>query len=458
MQMNFNTSIKLIVLAYFVGFIYGTVVPSNKIYANNSIPQDKETTALPEICSLKKHEVSDAYQLQGLQMQCSTLSGDLVFQNYIDPMINLGNIKIIQGSLTVEESSSLVRIEAPQLQEVGHDFKLKRLTSLTSIYMENLSTVDTILWKVLPILSTAQLGPSLKKTTKIIISDTSLTSFDGCHNLKNLSILNLNNNRFMEEITCNVESVSEQLSIAANARDVEISLKELQWANNITIRESAKIELPKLESVKNSMEFIDNYFSTLKIPNLETIGGTLGLLENRNLKTIDINNLTDVSGGIMISKNSQLKSINFFSKLQQIGGAIQFDGTIDKVEFPKLKLVKGSVSIISDSDDLDCSQWTSPKNGVSIIRGGKITCSSLKKETNISLNENGEILDSDEVEKVKDDVEGRDSKSLQPSNSASSKKANKTSSKSKTANAALSNTPFSSWSLGLILTIPLLLS
>ncbi|KAL6947402.1 hypothetical protein ACO0QE_002286 [Hanseniaspora vineae] len=455
MQANLKTSIKLIVLAYFVGFIYGTLLPSNKVYANNSISQDKEATELPAVCSFAKHEVSNAHQLQELQDQCSTVTGDLIFQNYVDPIINLGSIKVIQGSLVVEESSSLVRFEAPQLKEVGHEFKLKRLTSLTSIYMENLSTVETIMWKVLPILSTAQLGSSFKKTKKIIISDTSLTSFDGCHNLKELSVLNLNNNRFMEEITCDVESVSQQLSIAANARDIAISLKELQWANNITIRESSKIELPKLESVKNSMEFIDNYFSTLKIPNLENIGGTLGLLENRNLKTIDMNNLTEISGGIMISKNSQLKSIDFFSKLQQIGGAIQFDGTIDKVEFPKLKLVKGSVSIISDSNDLDCSQWTSPKNGLSIIRGGKITCSSLKKETNISLNENGEILDSDEVEKVKDDSESRDSKPLQPSSTASSKKAKK-SSKSKVTNAGVSNAPYSTLTLGLVCVIPFL--
>ena len=79
--------------------------------------------------------------------------------------------------------------------------------------------------------------------------------------------------------------------------------------------------------------------------------------------------------------------------MQQIGGGIHFTGSMKEIELPKLRLVKGSVQINSTSDQLDCSSWTAPPSGISIIRGGKIECSSSKKQTKISLNDKGEILD-----------------------------------------------------------------
>ncbi|CAI8498953.1 unnamed protein product [Hanseniaspora opuntiae] len=119
-----------------------------------------------------------------------------------------------------------------------------------------------------------------------------------------------------------------------------------------------------------------------------------------------MNNVSDVFGGVMITSNNNLEKVTFLKSLQQIGGGIHFTGSMKEIELPKLRLVKGSVQINSTSDELDCSSWTSPPSGISIIRGGKIECSSSKKQTKISLNDKGEILDT-----ATTDLDPTDSKS-----------------------------------------------
>ncbi|KAH3899551.1 uncharacterized protein SCDLUD_003828 [Saccharomycodes ludwigii] len=262
--------------------------------------------------------------------------------------------------------------------------------------MDALEHVDVLEWKVVPILSTVSFDTGLKKIKEIIISDTSLVDFDIFKNIEDLAVLNINNNRYMESIDSNAKTISRQLSISANARDLVVSFPQIEWANNITIRDVVSADLPTLEFVNNSAEFIDNFFTELKLPNVKSIGGTLGIIENYHLKNVDLEEVSDIFGGLMITNNSEIETINFLPNLQHIGGAIQFDGKFKDTNFPKLKLVKGSVFINTNSNNMNCNKWTAPENGLSIIRGGKIICISGRKQSTVRLSEDGQILNKDE--------------------------------------------------------------
>ena len=84
--------------------------------------------------------------------------------------------------------------------------------------------------------------------------------------------------------------------------------------------------------------------------------------------------------------------------MKTIGGAIQFSGSFKDTSFPNLKLVKGSAFIKTSSAEMDCNKWIRPLDGRSIIRGGKIKCTSHKKQNSISLDEDGKIIDMQESE------------------------------------------------------------
>ena len=379
---------------------------------NSSKDQKEDAKAnipkpINDICK-KSYSIENGAQLNRLSSECHTIVGSLTFDNYQDPIVDLGNIEVIDGNLVLENSANIVRIDCPKLNTIKGEFKIQVLTSLTSIHLRELHTVQKIYWRVVPILSTVEFVKGLSKIEEVTISDTSLVGFEGFSGgkVEQLKVFNINNNRFMETINCNIQSVSEQLSIQSNAKEIQVNMDKLVWANNMTVRDTSMLSSPNLQYVNNSLEFISNHFTEIDLPKLKAIGGTLRLDNNKVLSKIDMNNVSDVFGGVMITSNNNLEKVTFLKSLQQIGGGIHFTGSMKEIELPKLRLVKGSVQINSTSDELDCSSWTSPPSGISIIRGGKIECSSSKKQTKISLNDKGEILDT-----ATTDLDPTDSKS-----------------------------------------------
>lgn len=328
--------------------------------------------------------------------ECDDIVGSVIISNYQSPTIDTGEIKTISGDFVVANASNLVRINVPKLAVIGGKFSLNELTSLTSVHAPVLNNVGSINWNVLPILSTVSFDNGVQKIKSITISDTSLIGFSG-FDIEYLDTLNINNNRFLESINANLKGIKEKLTISANAKNILVSLPNLEWANNITIRDVSSINLSNIEKVNASFELIDNNFQAIKFPKLTNVGGTLSLIENYNLRDVEFPNINEIGGGLMVVNNTQIGKINFFPKLLSIGGAIEFYGDFKDATFNKLKLVKGSAFIHSKSEGLDCAKWTrgSDEGSGSIVRGGKISCVSGSKQQVVKFDQEGEIIDED---------------------------------------------------------------
>lgn len=323
----------------------------------------------------------------------NVLNNFVVTANYQDSVINLRNINCINGNFIIENATNLVKIVANDLTEIKGNFVLTSLTSLNSLEILNLTKVNSIDWKILPILTQIYFNENIFIRKNIIISDTSISEIIKFKNINSINILNINNNRFLEKIDINLQKVDSQLSVHANSQNLVFNMPYLQEAENITIRDTAGIDLPSLTTVSSNLEIIENYIPELKLPNLNKIGGTLGIIDNKRLRQIDLNNLTDIQGGLLIENNSNLKKIDFFKNLKTIGGAISIIGDFTDTIFSSLKLVKGSVYLNSKSQDMDCNKWITLVNSKSIVRGGKIKCISPRKQNLISLDENGKIIE-----------------------------------------------------------------
>ncbi|CCD22187.1 Sps22p NDAI_0A00270 [Naumovozyma dairenensis CBS 421] len=369
----------------------------------------KTNEVIPEICREKEHIIGNVQALSALQSQCEEIQGSLKFSDFNGPIVDLGNIKIIHGDMIIEDVNDLVQFQAPNLITIDGNFVLKSLTSLVHIEIPNLILAKSLDWKIIPILNSLEMNNNLESVNKIyIISDTSLTNLDSFSKVDDVEIFNINNNRFLETIKANIKVVSKQLSIHANSKELELEMPYLKTVENITIRDTTSIWLPSLEYIDSSMEFIENYFTDLKIPTLKYIGGTLGIIANNKLTNVDFNNVTNIEGGLMIENNLNLERIDFLDSLKLIGGAIHFEGKFKEIKFENLKLVKGSAFIKSSSDSLNCNQWLTPVNGRSIIRGGKIKCTSGRKFNTINLDEDGAIIpgnDNENGEEFDDNTE-----------------------------------------------------
>lgn len=362
----------------------------------STAPSDNEEfekpTSIAELCKVNDHYIESSGDLYHLQLQCDIITGSIHFKDYNEAIIDFGKIRKIQGSVFVENCSSLVKIEGQNLEKIDQTFLLRGLTSLVSIDLSNLRETRVIDWRVLPILSEAILSDQFNGLTSLTISDTSLPVIEGFKNVEDVDVFEINNNRFLESVKANLKHVRQKLSVHANARETELELPRLLSAENITVRDTSLVYLPKLEEVGSSLEFIQNHFSELRVSSLKSIGGTLGIIDNVNLKAADFNNVSDIQGGLMVSNNTRLEKIDFFSSLKQIGGAIYFEGRFSDTDFQQLKLVKGSAFIKTNSETMDCSKWTTPKNGRSIVRGGKISCISGRRQKAQSVNQDGTVL------------------------------------------------------------------
>ncbi|CAI4059546.1 hypothetical protein SKDZ_04G7080 [Saccharomyces kudriavzevii ZP591] len=354
-------------------------------------PPTKQTK-IEDDCKKGLYHIENAASLNELQSKCWKVMGSIeVSSNFSESLVDLGSIKEIEGDLIIKNNKHVFRIQGYNLESL-RKLELHSLTSFVSLDLPALREVETVDWRVLPILSSVVINGNIKKAKGIIISDTALTSIDYFNNVKEVDIFNINNNRYLETLSTKLESVTKQLSVHSNAKELQLDLSNLYTVENMTVKDVSAIKVAKLSSVNSSLEFIENQFSSLELPLLAKVQGTLGLIDNKNLKKLDFSNVTDIQGGFMIANNTELVKFDFFPKLRQIGGAIYFEGSFEKIDFPELKLVKGSAYIKSSSDELNCEDFTTPKSGRSIIRGGKIECTSGMRSKMLNVDEDGNVL------------------------------------------------------------------
>lgn len=312
---------------------------------------------------------------------CEALKGDLTITGDLGSAA-LNNVKAIYGSLTINNATQLSSFSAPGLETVEDELSLTQLTILSTLALPLLTTVGTVNLVTLPALSSIQLNTGITSLKSLVISDTSLETLDG-FDITTLDTFNVNNNKELNSIDSALKTVNVALEVSFNSEDVEVSFDDLEWANNMTFRDISSISLSKLEAVNASLGFINNSISSIEIPTLTKLGGSLSIVSNDNLEEVDLSNLTSIGGGFVISNNSELGSIEGFDSLQTVAGAIIFVGNFTNATLPSLKRVSGGVDIES-SDHLDCDGFNSlDKKGA--IQGDAYVCKGLSTSTSVSL-------------------------------------------------------------------------
>jgi len=329
-------------------------------------------SAQSETCSQKSitaHSQTDLDNLQG----CKTLTGSLTLaSDFTSPTqgATLNGITTILGDLQVNNATLLQSLTAPLLTTIGGAFQLTSLTVLGTLSMPFINSVGSIFWQTLPGLQTLQFNTGITEAGQVTITDTILTSLSGI-NLVTVQQFNINNNRYLKDVTVQLTNVTDLLAIEFNGAQVAASFPNLTWANNATFRSCGSVSLPLLEIVNGSLGFFENSFTEVITPKLTAVGtgpngGDITFANNDDLTNVSMPLLTTIFGTLQFVNDTSIQQIEGFPTLSSVRGSIDISGSFENASFPDVTDIRGSFNCQTTSP-FDCTAFNALQN--SVVKG-----------------------------------------------------------------------------------------
>jgi len=326
-------------------------------------------------CGAKSNTIESQSDLDALST-CTTLSGDLVIgPNLV--IANIEGIRTIRGDLIAASAVDLQQLIAPELATIEGLFNLTSLTVLQRLAFGSLRTVGGIYWQTLPALNALDFTAQVTQAESVTITDTILESLQGI-NLRSVARFNINNNRYLKEVTVQLANITDSLAIEFNSPSVIASFPNLTWANNATFRSCGNVQLPNLATVNGSLGFFENDFETFKAPKLIAVGtgtkgGDITFANNDNLKNVSMPELKTIGGTLQFVNDSSVTDITGFPKLTIVHGSIDVSGDFDQAEFPAIRDIRGGFNLQTTAE-FSCDEFDKLEG--SVVKG-KYVCSGV---------------------------------------------------------------------------------
>jgi hypothetical protein len=332
----------------------------------------KYTAASASVCSADFAINSDADVIQ--LSSCTKIDGKITLGTGVNTVSLPTSLAEITGDLIASGATGLVSFEATGLTTIGGSFTLNGLTVLSTLSFPELQSVGDINWTTLPALQ--DLGfAKLSQAENVLITDTLLRSLNGI-NLVTAARFNINNNRYLKTVDVALSSVSDMLVLDANGKGVNASFPNLQWANNITVRDAGNMYFPVLEKINSSAAFVNNTFTSVDFPVLTEVGESFAIISSSKLTNILANSLESVGGTFQLANNTKLAIVDGFENLAVVGGAVDLSGVFTEVKLPALEDVRGGFNLQS-TQTISCDLFDALK-GAGVIKGDGYTCEGNK--------------------------------------------------------------------------------
>jgi hypothetical protein len=259
-----------------------------------------------------------------------TVTGDILISSTAAGTINIDGPEQITGNLICENAGQLTSLGSSSIGTIGEQFLLNNLTLLSTLAFTDLTTVGSISWTALPALPQLTFSGPVSMADSVLITNTFLSTLDGI-NLATVGTLNINNNNRLKTFSSQIANITQSLTIDSNGQLLDLAFPNLIWAANMTLRNVSSVSIPSLTTVNGSLGFLENYFTEIVALNLTTVGntgtniGSLAFVANPSLTNISMPALQSIGGANQIANNSALTAIDF-SSLQVIGGSLDFSG------------------------------------------------------------------------------------------------------------------------------------
>ena len=129
----------------------------------------------------------------------------------------------------------------------------------------------------------------------------------------------------------------------------------------------------RVQKVTGDLSFVSNSFSSLSLPNITQVSGTLTVSNNMQLQNLSVPVLQQLGGALSLANNTQLSEVDV-PKLQQVDGTVDVTGNFKKIDLSSLTDVRGGLNIQTSSSNFSCDDINQLQGGVT--KGHEFTCKS----------------------------------------------------------------------------------
>lgn len=264
---------------------------------------------------------------------CATWTGDIIIptatgSNGSDEL-NLNGLEEIQGNLNVTEQNHLVTLSSDTLHTVTEQISLENLQILNTVDLPELTEASDLVLIGLPSLQQTSLLESLQTLSSLQIINSASGSLRG-FNLETIRDVRIINNPFLQEITLQPYNITGNISIAANGRDLKLSMPNLETARSITLSNCTSISIPSLRMAYDVTVFGNSIDKLDGMPLLNRVDGSLRIVDNWNMSRIALPGLQQIGGDLSIQNNTELRLMDELYTLEGVGGDIQLEGPFDE--------------------------------------------------------------------------------------------------------------------------------
>lgn len=256
---------------------------------------------------------------------CTKVTGTIAIANTAAGPLNFNGIEMVTGDFTAIGATNVTSITASQLGIISGKLDLEGVILLTTLQMDNLTNVGSIIFEALPNLQALTFTKNVNKVGSLSITNTGLTSLQGI-NVTECGTFDLTANNALTEVNVGaLTNLTGLLTLSNNSPKLNVTFSELVGGVNMTFRNIGTVNVPYLETLSGQLALVSTIVSSFTAPNL-THAGDLSIDANNALTNVFFPQLTSLSGGLLITNNSKLLNISGFPKLQTVSGAVDITG------------------------------------------------------------------------------------------------------------------------------------
>ncbi|GAN08236.1 GPI anchored cell surface ascospore wall assembly protein [Mucor ambiguus] len=321
---------------------------------------------------------------------CQVVDGSIAIQNlssYGD-IINLSQLQQVHGDLVFEGNGDLTQVVLASLKQVDGKLIFQNNRQLERLDLTQLTSVQSLDISVGPALHAILFPSGLSQIDTLTVTDTIATKIEGLTTSK-IKDVHIANNKYLKDINMNhLQQVNGVMTIAANSPNLTLDLSSLSNIYQGDFRDLAQlIGLNRVHQITGDLSFVANSFSSLSLPNITQIAGTLTVSNNLLLKNLSVPQLQMLGGALSLANNTQLSSVDV-PKLQEVDGTVDITGNFDKVALPSLVDVRGGLNVQTSSTQFSCDDGVNKLQG-GVTKGHEFTCKSNVSHPTSAINHNG---------------------------------------------------------------------
>ncbi|KAI9657531.1 MAG: hypothetical protein M1831_004147 [Alyxoria varia] len=324
----------------------------------------------------------DASQVAG----CRTYSGNVVLSTDAPSELSFdGELQEIDGNFEAVNAKSVNSLSFGSLQSINEEFTMQNLTRLYNLNMPQLGYIGSVQWQTLPGLQELDFGNGVNTVNgELSIQDTQISSLSKI-NLRSAVSINIANNRGLQNINWQLESVNKTLTLNANGIQGGLAARfpNLTEVGAIDVSNVSTLDISGLQRCRQFLSVYGSNIERLELDELTRTGG-FSVKNNRNLNEISFEKLRTCDGGFGLSSNDKLGGKVDLPELRTVRGAFNVTGAFEGLSTPQLRTVQGA-TVIKSSEDIGNTCDTYGKGGElksSGVLQGITTCSGKSNDPN----------------------------------------------------------------------------